>query len=253
MKREEVERKDAKGGPREVPERLPERRELESATVEVLRSPGAFQADIRIVDLGDGPMVVKDFAAKPWWARWFGRVLIGHETRAYRELGRLHGIPAFLGRIDAHALAVEKVDGVELTRATGRYRDGARHFARLVEVVERLRARRFYHLDLRGRHNVFLCTDGEVVLFDLAASAWLRGGSMPVRLCERLLSWLYDDAMLKWKTLLAPQELSDEERAALGRSRFLRALWIFNLKGSWQASTAGESAGRPAAGRGKTV
>jgi len=252
MKPKEVERKAGSGG-REVPRRLPQRHELELATVEVLRSPGVFQADIRIVDLGEGSMVVKDFAAKPWWARWFGRILISHETQAYQELGPLHGIPAFLGRIDAHALAVEKVDGVELTQASGRYRDGGRYFARLQEVVERLRARRFYHLDLRGRHNVFLCADGEVVLFDLAASIWLRRDARLIRFCERLLSWLYDDAMLKWKNLLTPQELSDDERIALGRSRLLRALWIFNLKGSWHAATDGDSAKPSAAGQRKIV
>lgn len=224
---------------RRLPQRIPRRAELLCATVKLIRAEKPYQADIRIVDLGEGPMVVKDFAAKCWWLRWLGRALIAHEYRAYRRLGGLPGIPVLLGRVDPYALALERVRGIHLTCAPNRYRDGRDHLARFHQVIDRFRARRFFHLDLRGRRNVLVRDDGEIVVLDLAASLWFRRRSWTYRLFGGWLAWYYDTVTLKWKMLLTPSDLTERDRLLLSRSQILRALWIFNPKGSWRKEVAG--------------
>ena len=47
-----------------------------------------------------------------------------------------------------------------------------------------------------------------------------------------LIAWNHRNTLFKWKVLLAPQNLNDEERASLQRFRRLQRLWVFNRKGS---------------------
>lgn len=187
-------------------------------------------------------MVVKDFAAKSRWVRWLGRILIAHEHRAYRRLGPLEEIPVLLGRVDSHALALEMVRGGELTSAADRYWQGEAHLHRLRQAIDRFRARRFFHLDLRTRRNVLIRDDGGVVVLDLAAAIWFRPDSRIYRLAARGLSWYCEAVLLKWKALLTPQDLTAQDRRSLARFRILRGLWIFNLKGSWRRQTIGTPA-----------
>ena len=90
---------------------VPTREQLSQAKLEVLKLGEPDKADLLTVDLGRGPMVIKDFGAKRWWVRLIGRFQIARESRAYRRLGSIPGIPRWIGRIDAHALAVEWIDG----------------------------------------------------------------------------------------------------------------------------------------------
>lgn len=196
----------------------------------MLEAGRSIKADLSCVDLGPGPLVVKDFAAKAAWVRAIGRVQIARECRAYRWLGPLPGLPRFIGRIDAYALAIEWIDGEPLDRAA-RGGDGAELYARLERIVERLHQRGLVHLDLRGRQNVLLGRDGEVYVLDLAGAVWLRPGGWPARLLARGLALADRAAMLKWKRLLDAGPLTESDRAFLRRWRWLRALWIFNRKG----------------------
>ncbi len=93
---------------------LPTRLELDEAPKEYLTQGAPFKADVTVVDVGEGPMVVKDFARRSWWRRLIGRLEVDRETRAYTYLGPMPWFPAFIGRIDSAALAVEKVEGITL-------------------------------------------------------------------------------------------------------------------------------------------
>ena len=198
--------------------------------MEVLKAGGRSKADVLVVDVGDGPVVVKDFAAKPWWVRLLGRLQIGRECRAYRSLAGMDGVPAFVGRVDAHALAVERVEGEMLAFAESRFREGERHVERLRALVERMHAAGVYHQDLRGRENVLLRSGGEPVLLDLAGAVCLRPGGWAQRVLGPVLAMSDVSALLKWKALLTPGRLTPEEEAFLRRFRFWRSLWIFNRK-----------------------
>jgi hypothetical protein len=213
-----------------VPRRAPRRDEIGPRTVGVLQKGGPAKADLLLVDLGEGVMVVKDFAAKSRWTRFLGRVQIQREARAYRWLGRMQGIPAFVGAVDALALAVERVEGERLFVSSNLRERGEEHLRRIRVLIDRLHEAGVVHNDLRGRENLMLRPDGEMVLLDLAGAVCLRPGGFAHRILFRRLAMTDEAAYLKWKELLAPGTFTREEEAFLGRYRILRRLWPFNRK-----------------------
>lgn len=220
-------------------QRPPTRQELRGLASRVLKAGGPTKADLLWVELGHGPVVIKDFAGKSRWVRWLGRVQIARESRAYSWLGPLPGLPRFLGRVDAHALALERIDGVQLIRAPQRSANGQQLLARLQGVMEGLHAAGLAHLDLRGRENVMLGANGEIYVLDLAGAVWLRPGSLAHRLFFRWLKLTDHAALLKWKGLLSAGPYTEQEEAFLNRYRFWRSLWLFNRKHRRQRKRSG--------------
>jgi serine/threonine protein kinase len=192
----------------------------------VLHRGAPDKADLVVVDLGEGALVVKDFASKPWIWRLLGRVQIGREAAAYRRLDGVEGVPKFFGRVDAHAIAIEKIEGHQLAFAPDRFERGGAYVEQLRAIVSRLHARGLVHNDLRGRENVLVRPDGSLVIVDLAAALRLDPGGR----LFRVLAAADDAALLKWKALLAPEAFTDEERAFLERFARWRRLWPFNRK-----------------------
>jgi len=215
--------------PRSIPHAVPDRAALERAARSTIKAGRSTKADLYRIDAPGGPLVIKDFAAKPAWVRPLGRLQIGRECRAYRWLRDQPGLPRLRGRVDAHALAIEWIDGDLLARATGRP-DGPELFAKLADIVAGLHARGLVHLDLRGRQNVLLGRDGEVYVLDLASAVWLRPGGIAARALGPWLGQADRAALLKWKVLLGAGPLGGDDLAFLRRWRRLRALWVFNRK-----------------------
>jgi hypothetical protein len=208
----------------------PRRADLRGAARRPLGRGGSSKADLAVVDLAHGALVLKDFGDKTWWVRWIGRLQIARECRAYERLGPQPGLPRFAGRIDAYALAVEWIEGEQLFRASRGSPGGAAHFAGLCEVVERLHAAGLAHLDLRGRGNVILGRDGRIRVVDLASAVWMRPGGLAHRWFWRWVAAADRAAVLKWKRVLDAGPYTDEEQAFLRRFRFWRSLWPFNRK-----------------------
>ncbi len=197
----------------------------------MLKKGGPHKADLLLVDAGEGPMVVKDFGGKSAWWRLLGRIQIAREHRAYRRLAGVPGLPALIGRVDAHALAVEKVEGEPLAFARDRHERAAVYLARLRRVLDELHARGVVHHDLRGRENVLARDGGDVAIVDLAGAVCFRPGSLAFRLLFPLLLRTDEAAYLKWKAMLAPGSLTEDEERSLARHRRWRRLWPFNRKG----------------------
>lgn len=208
----------------------PTRSELREASRELLKRGAATKADVWRVDSHGAALVVKDFADKPWWARWIGRVQLGREWRAYRRLGPQPYLPRLVGRIDAHALALEWVGGEELARSPLRHESGTELLERLRDIVARMHGAGLAHLDLRGRENVLVDAGGALYVIDLASAVWLRPGGLAHRLLFRWLAVADRAALLKWKRLLDAGPYTDEEHAFLERFDAWRALWPFNRK-----------------------
>lgn len=217
--------------PRSTEPRPPTRAQLETAATRLLKNGGPTKADLLVVDAGAGPLVVKDFSRKAWWMRGLGRLQVGRECRAYHWLGPAPGLAHLVGRIDAHALALEWIEGHELDHAPDRHERGAAYLAKLGEIVERLHARGLAHLDLRGRDNVMVDAEGRVRVLDLASAVWFRPGSLAHRLLFPWFRKVDAAALLKWKWLLGLGPYTDEEQAFLRRFSLWRSLWIFNRKG----------------------
>lgn len=206
----------------------PSRADLARAERRTLKSAGTGKAELYEISHAGRRLVIKDFAGKPAWARLTGRLQIRRECAAYRWLGGLPGLPRLVGRIDGHALALEKVDGRSLREWPAE--DAARIFARLGGLVERLHERGLAHLDLRGQDNVLVDERGEVWILDLAASVRLRPGGLAHRWLFPPLARIDDAALLKWKALLDLGPYSEAERRFLDRFGRRRRLWPFNRK-----------------------
>jgi len=195
----------------------PSRTDIEAAERTWIKDGAPFKADIFRVDLDRGRTVVKDFKRRSWPIRLLGRIQIAHECSAYRWLGATSGVPRFFGRIDPHALAVEYVEGVDLFKADDRFSARQAYVRSLRRVVGRFIALGFIHLDVRSRENVMACSDGEVVVIDMAGTAWVRPGTLLYRLIRPLLVRHYRTVLHKWRKLLSPGRRLRDERSRLMR------------------------------------
>jgi hypothetical protein len=215
--------------------RPPSRAALAGARVEEIHRGSWSKADVYVVRTGEELAVVKDFAAKSLPIRWFGRLQIARECATYRRLEGIEGIARFLGRVDPHALALERLEGVPLDR----FRKSERRrelLSGLKQSLEAMHARGVIHNDLRGKDNAFVRSDGRLVLLDFAGSFRFRPGSICYRLMFRSLSRVDEAAFLKWKTILDPDALTPDEEEFLRRFARLRRFWILNPKGALRSS-----------------
>jgi serine/threonine protein kinase len=212
------------------PHAPPSRASVEGAAC-LLRPSDPRKADLLGLELEDrGGVVVKDFARKSPWRRLLGRAQIRRELRAYRRVGDDPALPRLIGDIDAHALVLERVEGVLLANAENRFADAVPLLWQLRRLIDRLHERGLVHLDLRGKSNVLLRPDGRLVVVDLASAVSLRPGGLTHRLLFRWLSRADETAFIKWKARLAPDLLSDAELRFLDRYRVVRRIWIFNRR-----------------------
>lgn len=209
----------------------PTRESFEGAPRRWLKRGGPTKADVSAVDLGQGEIVIKDFADKAWWVRCMGRLQIARECRAYRRLQGMSWLPRWIGRVDAHAFALERIEGVELAFQPDRRERGVETHARLIEIVHEMHRAGVVHLDLRGKENVLIGSTGQLYVFDLASAVCFRPGGVLDRLAGNWLRMTDEAALLKWKRILGALPYSEEEQAFLDRYRFWRRLWIFNRKG----------------------
>ncbi len=209
---------------------LPRRDELDAAPRDYLTRGAPFKADVTVVDLGEGPMVVKDFAKRAWWRRLIGRIEIDRECRAYSYLGAMPWFPIFIGRIDADALVVEKIEGVALARAEDREEKREDYLAQLRAAMERLGELGFLHLDARSNKNVLLRPDGQVIFIDLAGALWIRPGRPGYGLLRRFITLYYEANIIKWETLLTPG--GDPRQGRRKPPRYLHGL--YDLRRAWK-------------------
>ena len=207
--------------------RLPGREDLRRSTL--LKRGGKYKADLFQLDLGDGPMVIKDFAHRSWFIRQIGRLQIRREWGAYGWLSRLSGIPRLIGRVDEYALAFERVDGRTIGYSIYPERNGQALFDGLVAVVASLHERGLVHWDLRTRKNVIACSD-RIVVLDFASAFWVRPGGLAHRLFFGWMKRVDHSALLKWKQILCAGPYTEDEAAFLRRFRFWRGWWIFSRK-----------------------
>jgi hypothetical protein len=211
-------------------DRVPSRAELRAAARRPVKLGARTKADLYVVDVGRGPVLIKDFAAKPAWVRLLGRLQVARECGAYRRLAGLSGPPAFHGRVDAHALALEYVDARPLSQTEQRAQQGPVCFDALSRIVHGLHAAGVAHLDLRRQDNVLLDREGRVRVVDFASALWLRPGGPWHRRLFGLLRFTDETALLKWKQLLGAGTYTESEQALLRRHDRWRVLWPFNRK-----------------------
>jgi predicted Ser/Thr protein kinase len=210
--------------------RCPRRDEIGPGTREVLIRGVGAKADVLVIAVDGGAVVVKDFSRRAPWGRWIGRLQIRREAAAYAWLEGVPGVPSFVGVIDRDALAIERIDGEQLAFAATPPGEGARRVAELRDILDAIHARGVVHNDLRGRENVLLRRDGRLAVLDFAGAVRLRPGGLAHRSLFRFLCMADEAAFLKWKGKIAPGTYTREDEAFLRRFERWRALWPFNPK-----------------------
>jgi hypothetical protein len=210
--------------------RCPRRDEIIPGVREVLIRGVGAKADVLIVAVEGATVIVKDFWGRSPWIRRLGRLQIRRETAAYRRLEGVRGVPAFVGRVDPFALAIERIDGERLAFAALGQEDGPRHVAELRLILDEIHARGVVHNDLRGRENVLLRRAGGLALVDFAGAMCLRPGGISHRVFFRFLALADEAAFLKWKGMIAPGSYTPADEAFLRRFERWRVLWPFNPK-----------------------
>lgn len=207
------------------------RAELDRAPKTLLKSAtSVFAADLLALGEGDGRLVLRDYAARPWLVRsTWGRVSIAREAAAYRRLQGVEGVPRFVGTPDACSLLISFVVGETLVRRNCRRDVGYELFLHLESLLAEIHARGVAHGDVR-RKNIIVTPDRKPCLIDFE-TAVIRGP---------LTGWLFRTVAgidmaraLKIRGEAFARRLTDEERARLRSpglllrgGRFLRRTFL---------------------------
>lgn len=203
-----------------------------STPTRVLPGRNGTKADVAFHELADGRrIVVKDYALRPAWIRGtLGRFLVARECRAYAHAGGAEGLPAFLGRVGAHALALEAIDGTPLS-SLGAERLEPAVFDRLDAIVAGLHGRGIAIADLH--HRDVLVGPRGVFVVDLA-TAWALGerpGPLRRWIFRRLaMQDRLAAARLRARFTGVPEEealasIPPEARRAHARGRAVKRVW----------------------------
>ncbi len=182
------------------------------AGIERYCTRGSFaKADIFLAVYRGQRFIVKDFSPKGFWERTLlGRAVIWRESRAYRALAGVEGLPARFKRLSPHALAVEYLEGRDLG-GMERHEIGPGIILQFERIIDDLHERGWVHLDLQRRSNI-LVANGRVFVVDLASA--LHPGSIPLlgRWLVRILGFADRLSLVKMKSLFAPELLSPGDR-----------------------------------------
>jgi tRNA A-37 threonylcarbamoyl transferase component Bud32 len=171
-------------------------------------------------------LVVKDLRPAPLWFRLVaGRAFLRREARALRALRDVEGVPKLIARVDADALAMEKLEGRPLS-GLGEEKLDPQVLERIGRLLDQAHARGVTHCDLHAS-NVLVDEQGRAGLIDWAtASVFLTQAWGFKRWSFEEWRALDRRALAKIKASHAPQLLSDSERDLLlrGGSRVYRTV-----------------------------
>jgi hypothetical protein len=197
--------------------------------MKILReSKGMLSATIREVEYNGTTVVEKEFrGTDPFTRILFGPFLLRREEKALRRLEGMAGIPKVFGRNSEGGLLLERVEGLPMkSYQAGELPDS--FLEKLWDLVSRMHQRGVVHLDLRHNKNILVTSKGDPVLLDFAnAFRW----NVLLFFLWGLLKRVDRGAILKQKRRNFPHLLTEEEKKALERHRFLRRLWIFTKPG----------------------
>jgi len=214
-----------------------DRAALPEALVGYIKRGTWNKADVLLALTREGRWVVKDYRGKPWIIRGPGRMQLRREERAYRALEGLEGVPRLGRRIDRDAIAVEHVEGVRLPKFH-KYRPQPELAARLAALLDRIHARGVVHNDIRSRDNILVTPAGTLFLIDFSSALLFGATGLRRRLLMPLFEGAERRALLKWKSAIAPETMTEKDLSAHRRFSLLRRLWPFNPKRDLEAKRA---------------
>jgi hypothetical protein len=194
----------------------------------IIREGNPWKPDIFIIKKEGKRIIVKDYASKPFFFRFFfGTISTLREAYIYRKLHGLPGIPEFLGLVDRYAIAVAYIPG----RNASELNQGELtplFFKKLKEIVDAVHNRGIVLCDLRNSKNVIVGDNGEPYLIDFS-TAFQKGGRFNFLKNGLYGIFLQDDLLgiAKLKKNKATPLLTEEERLALEKGLFLQKEVIY--------------------------
>jgi RIO-like serine/threonine protein kinase len=197
--------------------------------MKVLRDKGGFWSPvISLVEHEGRPAILKDYRGKNLLTRGLlAPRLVRREFETLRHLEGIPGIPRAYKVLEKRAILLEFVDGRPIHKfAAGELPDEV--FRRLERLVRAVHERGVVHLDLRNKKNIFIDGEGRPWLLDFANAMRRKGVARAV---WGTLVAVDESALLKFKKRNFPHLLTDADREALAKHRFLRKFWIFSPRG----------------------
>jgi hypothetical protein len=191
-----------------------------------------FFAATGFYDDSAGRIVLKigrtvEFAGVP--LLWLGKLLRRRELGFYQKLRDLPAVPKVLGTLGPTGFLLEYVAGAPLA---SRPRCPDSYFSELGALFDELHRRNLAYVDANKSQNILLGPDGRPHLIDFQIS--YDSDMVPVKSLSRLLLQLFRESdtyhLLKHKSRLRPDQLTDDERTILQRRSLPIRLHRFFLK-----------------------
>lgn len=180
----------------------------------VLREPSSTRPALYVIQENDVRAVVKDFSPnRSLYRNIVGRFLIWRESKAYRRLTGLEGIPRYFRSIDGIALILEEIPGKNIEDVEKEEVLSKEFFEELRRLVKRVHERGLAHCDLKRAPNILLGNDGKPYIVDWSASIFkTESGFFPLNLLYR--RFLLDDfnAITKIQLRHCPENVTPEEK-----------------------------------------
>ncbi|MFC1531925.1 hypothetical protein ACFL7M_00950 [Thermodesulfobacteriota bacterium] len=177
--------------------------------------------------------VVKDFCSNGFLYRnIIGRFLVWRESKAYRRLRGIKGVPVLYRTIGGLALIIEEVAGKDI-ESIGKGAALPRvFFEELRALVERIHERGLAHCDLKRAPNIILGDDGKPYIVDWSTALlkW-EFRFFPFNLIYR--RFIQDDlnALTKIRLKHCPELVSHKEKSRYtSRSQAEKHIRIFRDK-----------------------
>ncbi|MBW1800220.1 MAG: hypothetical protein JRJ85_05760 [Deltaproteobacteria bacterium] len=186
--------------------------DLQNKNCGILRGPSSTRPVIWHIEEDGVEALVKDFHSHGFLFRnTVGRFLIWRESKAYRRLKGLKGVPAFFGVIDGLALILEEIEGRNVELLERKTRLPVHFFEALRHLVEQVHSRGLVHCDLKRAPNIMIDRNGDPCIVDWSAA--ISKSEMRVFPLDRLYRrFIKDDfnAVIKLQLRHRPEALDDK-------------------------------------------
>ena len=203
------------------------REEAERHVIFEIGRPKSRDARVRVVELDGRRAIFKDISRTSAFFRYtICRWLLARECRMYEMLQGARGVPAIYRVLDRDGFLIEYIDGHFPRGREFRGKLSQDFYTRCFELVDSVHQRGILHFDLRNKRNFVVSRDGRLHLVDFASAVRIPHW-MPFRKWLVAKLGVFDRAgVLKLKSRLSPELLTDDEQAFLRRYKFwTTVLW----------------------------
>ncbi len=174
--------------------------------------------------------VVKDFSVNRFFYRnTVGRLLVWRESKAYRKLRNIRGVPTLYRIIEGLALVIEEIPSRNLEKLEREMKLPIEFFDALRDLIDIVHERGLAHCDLKRAPNTLLGEDGLPYIIDWGASVFKNElGFPPLTAVYRRLVRDDYNAITKLKLRHIPESISSDEieryRYRSGAEKKVRAM-----------------------------